>query len=366
MVKVKVKFSVIFKELTGTSETEVELQDPSIRGLINELTNIFGPPFGERILDPKTGGLRRFVNIFVNGRDIRNLNSLDTSLKDGDEIRIIPAVAGGEFFGFTQEQIVRYSRQLILKEVGGRGQRTLRKSKILVVGAGGLGSPALIYLAAAGVGKLGVVDFDCVDLSNLHRQPLHSTRDVGKRKVESAKETLTNLNPEIEVVTYDTKLSPDNVFEIIDEWDFIVDGSDNFPTKFLLNDACVLKAKPLSHGGVLRFVGMTTTIIPKETPCYRCITPEAPPPGMIPTCQEAGVLGVVPGIIGTIQATEALKYVLGIGSLLRGRLLFFDALDMRWEEFELQRRPDCPICGEAPKIKDLSQVDYGHVCEVRF
>lgn len=274
--------------------------------------------------------------------------------------------AGSEFFGFTQDQIVRYSRQIILKEVGGKGQRKLLNSKVLIVGAGGLGSPAAFYLAAAGVGKLGLIDCDRVDLSNLQRQILHSTKDIDRPKVESAKETLTKLNPDVEVVTYNTRLDPENVLKVVKDWDFVVDGSDNFSTKFLVNDACVLKGVPFSHAGVLRFVGMTTTILPRKGPCYRCLTPEAPPPGMIPTCQESGVLGAVPGIIGTIQASEALKYMLGAGELLVGRILFFDASSMRFEEFELQRSASCPVCGERPLITDLSKVDYGHVCEVRF
>ncbi|HID60910.1 MAG TPA: HesA/MoeB/ThiF family protein [Hadesarchaea archaeon] len=279
----------------------------------------------------------------------------------------MPAVAGGSgFLGFTQDQIVRYSRQIILKEVGGKGQRKLLNSRVLVVGAGGLGSPVSLYLAAAGVNKLGIIDGDKVDLSNLQRQILHSTEDIERPKVESAKETLTKLNPDIEVVTYNERLNPENAATVIKNWDFVVDGSDNFPTKFLVNDACILENVPFSHGGVLRFVGMTTTILPHKGPCYRCLTPEAPPPGMIPTCQEAGVLGAVPGVIGAVQATEALKYLLEAGELLVGRVLFFDAAGMRFEEFELQQNPNCPACGKKPLITGLSKVDYGHVCGVRF
>jgi adenylyltransferase/sulfurtransferase len=216
------------------------------------------------------------------------------------------------------------------------------------------------------VGKIGIIDNDQVDLSNLHRQLLHTNDDLGRPKIESAKEKLLTINPEVKVTTYNERLSADNALDIVKGWDFVLDGSDNFPTKFLINDACVLANVPLSHGGVLRFTGMAMTILPGRGPCYRCLTPEAPPPGMIPTCQEAGVLGVVPGVIGTVQATEVLKYFLDLGGLLVGRVIFFDALEMRFEEFEIQRRPDCLVCGEKPVIKDLSQVDYGHVCEVRF
>lgn len=366
MVKVNVKFSVMFRDAVGVTATSVDLAGETVKDLINALIGQFGPQFGERVLDAKAGGLRRFVNVFVNGKDIRNLDGLDTKLEEGAEVRLIPAVAGGsEFLGFTQDQTVRYSRQIILKEVGGKGQRKLLNSKVLVVGAGGLGSPAALYLAAAGVGKLGIVDCDTVDLSNLQRQILHFTKDLNRSKVESAKETLNKLNPEIQVVTYNERLNSENALDVIKDWDFVIDGSDNFPTKFLVNDACVISNVPFSHGGVLRFIGMTTTIVPHHGPCYRCLTLEAPPPGMIPTCQEAGVLGAVPGVIGAVQAIEALKYLLGAGELLVGRVLFFDATGMRFEEFEFQRNPNCPACGEKPLITDLSKVDYGHVCGVR-
>jgi len=367
MVKVNVKFSVMFKDATGTTAASVDVVGETVRDLIDALTKRFGPQFGERVLDAKTGGVRRFVNIFINGKDIRNLQGIDTKLEEGAEVRLIPAVAGGkEFFGFTQDQIVRYSRQIVLPEVGGRGQKKLMGSSVLVIGAGGLGSPAALYLAAAGVGKIGLIDNDRVDLSNLQRQIIHTTNDIGKPKIESAKEKLLEINPEVEVVTYNERLTADNVFDVFDGWDIVLDGSDNFPTKFLANDACVLKKIPLSHGGILRFIGMVTTILPGKGPCYRCLTPEAPPPGMIPTCQEAGVLGVLPGVVGSIQATEVVKYLLGIGKLLVGKILLFDALEILFEEFELKRDPNCPACGDRPLITDLSKVDYGHVCEVRF
>ena len=366
MVRVNVRFSLAFRDATGTTTTTLDVRGGTIKDLINTLIREFGPSFQERILDPKTGWIRRFVNAFVNGRDIRNLQGAETKLAEGDEVRFIPAVAGGNFFGFTQDQLVRYSRQIILREVGGQGQKKLMRSSVLVVGAGGLGSPAALYLAAAGVGKIGIIDCDKVDLSNLQRQLLHETKDIGRPKIESAKEKLLAVNPEIKVVDYNEKLGVDNVFDIIQGWDFVVDGSDNFPTKFLLNDACVVKNVPLSHGGILRFVGMTMTILTESGPCYRCFAPEAPPPGMVPSCQESGVLGSVAGVVGSLQATEALKYLLGVGDLLVGRLVLFDALEMHFEEFEVRRNPNCPVCGDHPIIKNLSQVDYGHVCEVRF
>jgi adenylyltransferase/sulfurtransferase len=367
MVKVSVKFSVMFKDLIGVSAATLDVEGNSVKDLLNALIQRYGPQFEKRIIDEKTGLPRRFINIFVNGKDIRNLQGVDTQLNEGAEVRLIPAVAGGkEFFGFTQDQIVRYSRQIVLPEVGGKGQKKLLNSSVLIIGAGGLGSPAAIYLAAAGVGRIGLVDDDKVDLSNLQRQIIHITRDIGKLKTESAKEKLLGLNPEVEIIPYSKRLTPENVFDIVKGWDIVLDGSDNFPTKFLINDACVLKGIPLSHGGILRFIGMVTTILPDKGPCYRCLTPEAPPPGMIPSCQEAGVLGALPGVIGSIQAIEVIKYLLNIGDLLVGRILLFDALEMCFEEFELQRSPNCPICGDHPLIKDLSQVDYGHVCEVRF
>lgn len=366
MVKVNVKFSVMFKDATGITATTVDVSGETVKDLIDALIKQFGPQFSERILDAKTGGVRRFINIFVNGKDIRNLQGSNTKLEEGAEVRLIPAVAGGkESFGLTQDQIVRYSRQIILREVGGKGQKKLMRSSVLIVGAGGLGSPASLYLTAAGIGKIGIIDSDRVDLSNLQRQILHTNDDIDRPKIESAKEKLQKVNPEVKVITYNERLTAENALDIVGDWDFVLDGSDNFPTKFLINDACVLKRVPFSHGGVLRFVGMTTTILPGKGPCYRCLTPEAPPPGMIPTCEEAGVLGAVPGVIGAIQATEAIKYLLGSGELLVGRILFFDALEMRFEEFELKRSPNCPACGDRPLIKDLSQVDYGHVCEVR-
>ncbi|KXB01748.1 adenylyltransferase [candidate division MSBL1 archaeon SCGC-AAA259O05] len=276
-------------------------------------------------------------------------------------------MAGGkEEFGFSEDQIVRYSRQIVLPEVGGKGQRKLLDSNALVVGAGALGSPAILYLAGAGVGKIGIVDDDEVDLSNLQRQVIHGSDDVGKPKVDSAKETINRINPELEVKTYEKRLEPENVFEIIRGWDMVIDGSDNFPTKFLVNDSCTLEGTPFSHGGILRFMGMCTTVLPGEGPCYRCFAPEAPPEGAVPSCQEAGVLGSIPGIIGSIQASEAIKYLLGLNGLLTGRMLYLDASEMKFDEFEFKRNPDCPSCGDDPEITDLSKVDYGHVCEVSF
>lgn len=266
-------------------------------------------------------------------------------------------------FEFTEEQIKRYSRHIILPEVGGKGQKKLNNAKVLVIGAGGLGCPTIIYLAAAGIGKIGVVDMDVVDLSNLQRQILHTTKDIDKLKTESVKEKLNLLNPGVEVIQHNERITSDNALEIIKDYDIIIDGCDNFPTRYLINDACVFENKPLIHGAIFRFEGTSTIIIPNEGPCYRCLFPEPPPPGMVPSCQEAGVLGVLPGIIGVIQATEAVKYVLGIGNSLKGRLLIYDALSMEFREVKVPKDPNCPVCGETPTIKEL--IDYENFCGLK-
>ncbi|MFH1854053.1 MAG: molybdopterin-synthase adenylyltransferase MoeB [Candidatus Omnitrophota bacterium] len=263
----------------------------------------------------------------------------------------------------TDAQIERYSRQLILPNVGGKGQERLLKARVLVIGAGGLGSPALLYLASAGVGKIGIVDSDKVEVNNLQRQIVHSTDTVGNPKVNSAKQRLNAINPEIEIVPYDLRITSKNILDIIKDYDIVVDGSDNFPTRFLVNDACVLAKKPLSHGGIFRFDGQAITILPGESACYRCLFPEPPPPGLVPSCQEAGILGVVAGIIGTIQASEVLKYILGAGDLLTGRLLVFNALDSSFRQVNVPKDPDCPVCGKNPSVTKL--IDYELFCSLK-
>jgi len=265
---------------------------------------------------------------------------------------------------FTDEQINRYSRHIILPEVGGKGQKKLLEAKVFLVGAGGLGSPAAFYLAAAGIGKIGIADNDNVDFSNLQRQILHSTKDVDCPKAQSAKETIEDLNPDVEVVPYTDRLNSENIIDIIKDYDVILDGSDNFPTRYLVNDACVMLGKPLSHGAIFRFDGQATTIIPGEGPCYRCLYETPPPPDLVPSCQEAGVLGVIAGTIGVIQATEVIKLILGKGELLNGKLLLYDSLGMDFKKLKIQRNPDCPICSENPTIKEL--IDYEEFCQVHF
>jgi len=265
-------------------------------------------------------------------------------------------------YNFTEEQIKRYSRHIILPEVGGLGQTKLLEAKVLLVGAGGLGSPAAFYLAAAGVGTLGIIDADVVDLSNLQRQILHASADVGRPKTESAKETLQALNPDVAVITYQELLTSENILGLIKEYDVVVDGCDNFPTRYLVNDACVMTNIPNVHGSIFRFEGQATVFKPHDGPCYRCLYPDPPPPGMVPSCQEGGVLGVLPGIIGTIQAIETIKLLLGIGKPLIGRLLLYDALQMRFRELTLRRDPACPLCGDTPTIRAL--IDYEQFCGV--
>ncbi|MEW6304008.1 MAG: molybdopterin-synthase adenylyltransferase MoeB [Verrucomicrobiota bacterium] len=262
------------------------------------------------------------------------------------------------------DEIRRYSRHLILPEVGLAGQKKIKGTSVLCIGAGGLGSPIAMYLAAAGVGKLGLVDFDTVDFSNLQRQILHGTEDVGRHKGESARDTIKSLNPNCEVVLHSVRLSSENAMEIIAQYDIVVDGTDNFPTRYLTNDACVLLKKPNVYGSIFRFEGQASVFAPHlGGPCYRCLYPEPPPPGMVPSCAEGGVLGVLPGIVGCVQATEILKLALGRGNSLIGRLLLFNALDMKFREVKLRRDPQCPVCGEKPTVTQL--IDYEQFCGIQ-
>ena len=263
----------------------------------------------------------------------------------------------------SREEILRYSRHLIMPEVGMEGQVKLKQAKVLLVGTGGLGAPLGLYLAAAGVGRLGLVDFDTVDFTNLQRQVTFGTSDVGRPKLEAAKERLSLLNPEIQIDTYETRLTSDNALDILREYDIVVDGTDNIPTRYLVNDACVLLGKPNVYGSIFRFEGQASVFGHPGGPCYRCLYPEPPPPGLVPSCAEGGVLGVLPGIIGAIQAMETLKLILGKGQPLVGRLLLFNALAMRFRELKLQKNPECPICGEKRTITSL--IDYAEFCGVR-
>lgn len=257
---------------------------------------------------------------------------------------------------YTDNQLERYSRHIILKDVGLEGQLKISQARVLVIGGGGLGSPALLYLAAAGVGTIGIADGDTVDLSNLQRQVIHFTEDVDKPKILSAKEKMNNLNPDVNVVTYEKMLTTENIGEIIEAYDFIIDGTDNFPAKFLVNDACIFSKKPFSHAGILQFSGQTITVVPGESTCYRCIFHEPPPLDAVPSCAQAGVIGVIAGVLGTLQANEAMKYILGKGNLITNRLLTFDALESKFRNIPIEKNPECPVCGEHPVIKEL--MDY--------
>jgi molybdopterin/thiamine biosynthesis adenylyltransferase len=265
---------------------------------------------------------------------------------------------------FTEERMERYSRHILLKEVGVEGQRRLWDSRILIIGAGGLGSPVALYLAAAGVGTLGIADGDVVDLSNLQRQVIHFSEDVGKSKALSAENKIRRINPDVQVRVHPEFVKADNILPLIEQYDFIIDGTDNFSAKFLINDACVFAGKPYSHGGILMFNGQTMTILPGKSACYRCVFPAAPPAGLVPTCSQAGVLGAVAGMLGTIQAAEALKFVTGAGKPLANALLTFDALDMVFRKIPLKRNPECPVCGEHPTILELKD-EAPPVCDLQ-
>ena len=323
------------------------------------------------------GRIRSFVNVYVNDEDIRYLQKETTPINDGDTISIIPSIAGGTIAAraeappeakLSKEEVLRYSRHLIMPEVGMEGQLKLKQARVLLIGAGGLGAPLGLYLAAAGVGRLGLVDFDVVDFTNLQRQVTFSTADVGRSKLEAAKERLASLNPEIQIETIEARLTSENALDILRDFDIVVDGTDNFPTRYLVNDACVLLGKPNVYGSIFRFEGQATVFGMPDGPCYHCLYPEPPPPGLVPSCAEGGVLGVLPGIVGAIQAMETIKLILfggagGRSDSLVGRLLLFDALAMRFRELRLRKNPDCPLCGERRTITKL--IDYDEFCGLR-
>jgi adenylyltransferase/sulfurtransferase len=347
------------------SRESVDIEGRTVGELLSNLTATYAD-LKQHLFTPD-GRLRSFVNVYVNDEDIRYLQKEDTALGPGDTVSLVPSVAGGtgvsvDLPELTREEVQRYSRHLIMPEVGVEGQRKLKAASVLCIGAGGLGSPAALYLAAAGVGTLGIVDFDTVDFSNLQRQIIHGTPDVGRPKLVSARERLGALNPGVRVVTHETALTSQNALELFREYDVIVDGTDNFPTRYLVNDACVLLGKPNAYGSIFRFEGQASVFAAADGPCYRCLYPEPPPPGLVPSCAEGGVLGVLPGIIGTIQATEALKLIVGIGEPLIGRFLIYDALRMRFRELKLRRDPECPVCGTNPTVREL--IDYDEFCGV--
>jgi adenylyltransferase/sulfurtransferase len=324
----------------------------------------------EKHLFDEGGRLRSFVNVYVNDEDVRYLQRDDTPLKAGDVVSIIPSIAGGApkpnvygVEGLSPEEIRRYSRHLIMPEVAVDGQLKLKRARVLLIGVGGLGAPAGLYLTAAGVGRIGMVDFDVVDYTNLQRQVTFGTRDVGRKKLEAARDRLADLNPEVEFVLHEARLTSGNALEIIGGYDIVVDGTDNFPTRYLVNDACVLSGVPYVYGSIFRFEGQASVFATRDGPCYRCLYPSPPPPGLVPSCAEGGVLGVLPGIVGAIQANEAIKWILQTGTSLSGRLLLFDALKVSFREVKLHKNPDCPACGAHASIREL--IDYDAFCGVR-
>jgi len=343
-------------ELAGTTVGEV------LDGLLTTHAGL------KRHLMQDDGRLRTFVNLYLNDTDIRHLSSTATPVSEGDVLTIVPSIAGGrpavatELPKLAHAEVLRYSRHLLLPEVGVEGQRKLKAARVLAIGAGGLGSPLSLYLAAAGVGTIGIVDFDVVDLTNLQRQIVHGTSTLGTSKLQSAKARLTDLNPNVHVETHEARLTAKNALEILRDYDIVVDGTDNFPTRYLVNDACVLLGKPNVYGSIFRFEGQASLFYAKEGPCYRCLYAEPPPPGLVPSCAEGGVLGVLPGIIGSIQALETIKWIIGAGDSLVGRLLLFDALKLRFRELKLRKDPDCPICGTNPTIHEL--IDYEAFCGI--
>lgn len=343
-------------ELSGSTVGEV------LQALTSEYTDL------KRHLYNDSGKLRSFVNVYVNDEDIRYLEKDATPVKDSDTLSIVPSIAGGstvaepQVAALNKDEILRYSRHLIMPEVGMEGQLKLKNAKICLIGTGGLGAPLGLYLAAAGIGRIGLVDFDVVDFTNLQRQVIHGTKDVGRKKLDSAADSMTDINPYVQIDKFDVALTSENALQILKDYDIIIDGTDNFPTRYLVNDACVLLGKPNVYGSIFRFEGQATVFAYEGGPCYRCLYPEPPPPGLVPSCAEGGVLGILPGTIGLIQATEAVKLILGIGEPLVGRLLLYDALAMRFRELKLRRNPECPVCGDHPTIHEL--IDYQQFCGI--
>ena len=349
-------------------QSEIEVEAGTAGEALDKLTTEFGDL--KKHLYNDAGALRNFVNVYVGDEDIRDLDGTDTPVKDGGEIMIVPSIAGGNLAGeakatddlpaLTNEEYARYSRHLILPEVGLEGQRKLKAARVLMIGTGGLGSPLGLYLAAAGIGTIGLVDFDVVDESNLQRQIIHGTKDVGRPKIASAKDRLNDINPNVKIEAHETRLTSENALELFKDFDVIVDGTDNFQTRYLVNDASVLTGKPNVYGSIFRFEGQATVFDATRGACYRCLYPEPPPPGLVPSCAEGGVLGVLPGIVGTIQANETIKVILGAEGILLNRLLLFDAWKMRFRELKLKKNHDCLICGINPTIKEL--IDYEAFC----
>ncbi len=360
--------------------SEIPSDGATVGALVRGVVETY--PALQKHLYTADGKIRNFVSVYLNDEDVRYLQRDSTPVKDGDVVSIVPAIAGGApaearprstgrsltvlptapADTLSRDQLRRYSRHLLLPEVGIAGQKKLRQSKVLLVGAGGLGSPAALYLAAAGVGEIALVDFDEIDLSNLQRQVLYTTADLGRPKLDAARERLEALNPDVHIVPVSGRLTSENALDLLRPYDVIVDGTDNFPTRYLVNDACVLLGKPNVYGSIYRFEGQASVFDARVGPCYRCLYPEPPPPDLVPSCAEAGVLGVLPGLIGVVQATETMKLLLGTGEPLIGRLLLYDALAMRFRELKLRKNPSCVIC--SPHATQKGLIDYPAFCGV--
>lgn len=385
----KVLIPTALQQFAGGTD-ELEIAGTTVAEVLTNLGAHY-PELKKHLFNEK-GELRHFVNVYKGEEDTRNLQGPDTTLTDEDELSIVPSIAGGSGTGnaapftpppppalpprlspisaergaaaeLTNDEILRYSRHLILPEVNLEGQKKLKAAKVLLIGTGGLGAPLAVYLAAAGVGTLGLVDFDTVDVTNLQRQIIHGTKDVGRPKIVSARESILDINPNVEVICFEEQFTSENALRIAKDFDIIIDGTDNFPTRYLTNDVCVLLGKPNVYGSIFRFEGQASVFWAEHGPCYRCLYPEPPPPGLVPSCAEGGVLGVLPGIVGCIQANEAIKLILGIGQPLIGRLLLFNALKMQFRELKLKKDPNCPICGTNPTITAL--IDYEEFCGIR-
>jgi adenylyltransferase/sulfurtransferase len=342
-------------------QAKITVEGKTLQGVVEAAVDEY-PGLREHLIDDD-GNLHQFVNFFKNGTNVRELEGPETGLDGDDTVLVLPAVAGGQQVtngALSPDELQFYGRHLVLPQVGREGQEKLKHSSALVVGAGGLGAPTLLYLAAAGVGRLGIVDFDEVETSNLHRQILYTHDDVGRKKVEVAKQRLEGLNPHVTIETHDTTLTSDNALDIIEDYDIVLDGTDNFQTRYLTNDACVLLDKPNVYASIFRFEGQASVLNLEDGPCYRCLYPTPPPPGLVPNCAEGGVLGVLPGTMGTLQATEAIKVLLGEGEPLNGELVLYNAMEGSFDSMQISPDPDCPICGEDPEIDEL--IDYEAFC----